>query len=384
MKALFIGPNLAAGGAERQSSILVPGLRRRGIDARLIALDGGGPFEAPLRAAGVPLEVLHMRHQVDLPRLARSRLIRGFVPDVVVSRSVSGLVMGQAVARWRGARHVHIEHRQVGFALSRRREAMTGLIARRLDLVIAVSAEQTGIWRARGYPAGRILVVPNGVNAPAAAGDRLELRRELGIPEGAVVALVVARLRPEKRVPDFVRAVRAARRINPDLLGLIAGDGAERAAVRAAIGGEDGVRLLGHRDDVPRLLHAADLFVLASDYEALPMAMLEAMAAGLPILCTSVGGIPGVVTDRRSGILVPPRDERAMAVALVELAADPALRQRLGATAARTHHERFDADAMIDRYAEILERLRPPPDPADGVGSASELRSRPGRTNRKL
>jgi glycosyltransferase involved in cell wall biosynthesis len=383
MKALFVGPNLAAGGAERHSSVLLPGLRRRGIDARLIALDGGGPFEQPLRTAGVPIEVLHMRHQADVARLARSQLIRRFAPDVVVSRSVSGLCVGSAIARFRGARHVYNEHRQVGLALSRRREAMIGLLARRVDLVIAVSAGQTSTWLERGYPAARIVVVPNGVHAPVAPGRKPELRRELGLPDSAVVALVVARLRFEKRVPDFVRAIRQARGSNPDIVGVIAGDGPDRSAVQAATAGDAGVHVLGHRDDVPRLLHAADVFVLASDFEALPMAVLEAMAAGLPILATAVGGIADVVRDGESGLLVAPRDEPAMAAALVALAADPALRERLGSAAARTHREHFGAEPMIDHYGEILADLTGAPRVAKADGSSSEPTSVSEATNRK-
>jgi glycosyltransferase involved in cell wall biosynthesis len=383
MKALFIGPNLAAGGSERQSSILLPGLRSRGIDARLIAIDGGGPFEQPLRAAGVPIEILHMRHQADLASLARSRLIRGFAPDVVVSRSVSGMCLGHAIARWRGARHVHSEHRQVGLALSRRREAMIGPIARRLDLVITVSPGQAGQWLRRRYPASRMVVVPNGVPAPAAPGGTGEPRRELGIPRAAVVALVVARLRPEKCVPGFVRAIQIARRSNPQLVGLIAGDGPDRSAVQTAIAGDAGVRLLGHRDDIAELLQAADLFVLASDFEAVPMAILEAMGAGLPILSTDVGGISQVVTTGESGLLVPPRDERALVAALLELAGDPALRARMGAAAARTHRERFDAATMIDRYAEILAGLPDAPRVSPKPGSTSEPTFVSGATNRK-
>jgi hypothetical protein len=89
MRVLFIGPNLGAGGAERQLSILAPRLRALGFDARVIALDAGGPFAEPLRRRGVPVEVVDMRHQADLRRLVRCPLIRAFAPDVVVSRTMA-------------------------------------------------------------------------------------------------------------------------------------------------------------------------------------------------------------------------------------------------------------------------------------------------------
>jgi glycosyltransferase involved in cell wall biosynthesis len=356
MRALFIRPNLAAGGAERQLSILLPGLRDRGIDARLIALDRSGPFEAPLRLSGVPLEVLNMRHQADLGRLLRSRLLRGFAPDVIVSQGVSGLYVGQVLASLRRAVHIYLDHRQVGLRLTRRREAMVRLSARRLDWVIAVSAEQAGSWLQRRFPAERIQVIGNGVEAPRVSASKAQLRQELGFPAGAVVALLVARLRPEKRIGDFVRAVVAAREAAPGLIGLVAGDGPERAAVESAIDGEHGVRLLGHRDDVDRLLKAADIFVLTSEHEAVPMAVLEAMAAGLPVLATSVGDVPSVVAHGESGFLVSPYDVGAMAARLTELAADRELRLALGAAGARRQRDGWSSEAMIDGYAEFLRK----------------------------
>jgi glycosyltransferase involved in cell wall biosynthesis len=361
MRVLFVGPNLAAGGAERQWSILLPGLRNRGFDARLIALDGGGPFEDPLRRAGVPLEVLHMRHQADMARLLRSELVRRFLPDTVVSRSVSGLWVGCALARRAHATHVYNDHRQVGLPMTRRREAMMRLLAGRIDRVIAVSADQAGTWLARRYPAERIVVVANGVEAPAGADSKPAIRRELGLPDSAVVALLVATLRPEKDVATFVRAVRRARETHGELIGLVAGEGPDRGAVQAAAKGDPGVRLLGHRDDIPRLLEAADVFVLASRHEAVPMAILEAMAAGLPVLATSVGGIPDLVADGQSGLLVAAGDEQGLAAALATLAADPALRAAMGAAGAQRHRERWTAEVMIEGYARVLEELGSPP-----------------------
>lgn len=384
MKALFIGPNLAAGGAERQWSILLPGLRARGIDARLIALDAGGPFEAPLRAAGVPLEVLAMRHQADLSRLVRSGLLRRFSPDVVVSRGVSGLYVGQLVSRLRRARHVYNEHRQVGLVLSRRREAMTSLVARRLDLVVVVSAEQAGAWQRRKFPAARIRVIANGVEPSPPPASKTELREGLEIPAAAVVALLVARLRPEKRVPEFVRAVQRARESSPQLIGLIAGDGPDRPAVTAALAGDPSIRLLGHRDDVHRLLQAADMFVLTSDFEALPMAILEAIAAGLPVLATRVGSVADVVLDGHTGRLVAAGDWDALARGLTELAGDADLRRRMGLAASSLHRQRWQASAMIDGYADVLAALCAPGAPGLTAGSMSAPRSRPEAMNRKL
>jgi glycosyltransferase involved in cell wall biosynthesis len=357
MRALFIGPNLAAGGAERQWSILLPELRNRGIDARLIALDGSGPFEQPLRGLGVPVDVVYMRHRVDLLRLGRSEIARRFRPDVIITRGVSGLYVGQALAVSRRAAHVYNDHRGAGLALSSRRESMMRLIAKHLDLVIAVSTDQIAAWLGRGCPPHRIVVVPNGVTTPSRTGSKLELRRQMGIPESAFVALSVATLRPEKRISDFVRAALRARESEPSLVAMIAGDGPDRQTVEAAAMGDEGIRLLGHREDVGALLQAADVFVLSSGAEAVPMAILEAMAAGLPVLATDVGGIPDVVAHGETGLLVAPGDTEGMAAALTSLAADQQMRFAMGTEGARRHRRQWHADAMIDAYATILEKL---------------------------
>lgn len=357
MKVLFLRPNLAAGGAERHASILLPGLRERGIDARLVALDGGGPFEAALRSQGVPIDVLGMRHQADVVRLLRSPLIRGFAPDVVVSQSVSGLYVGHAVAKLRRAIHVHNDHRQVGMTLSRRRETMMRLLARHVDWVILVSDAQADSWLTqRALRADRVEVIANGVRTPQTSTSRAEVRAALRLSDASVVALLVASLRPEKRPGDFVAAVRQARRSNPDLVGWVVGDGPERQSLEAAARGEDGVRLLGHRDDVASLMQAADIFVLTSEYEAVPMAILEAMATGLPVLATRVGDIPKVVIDGETGQLVAAGHPGELATRLVELAANRELRCALGAAGARAHRAHWDAETMIDRYAGFLHR----------------------------
>jgi glycosyltransferase involved in cell wall biosynthesis len=231
---------------------------------------------------------------------------------------------------------------------------MVKVIVKQLDLVIAVSEAQSGAWLDRGYPADRIVVVANGVEAHTVCGSRLEVRRELGIPDSAVVALLAARLRPEKRVPDFVRAVVRARETHPELIGLIAGDGPDRPAVEAARE-RDAVRLLGHRDDIPRLLEAADIFVLASEYEAVPMAILEAMAAGLPVVATTVGGVPEIIEHGSTGLLVAPRDPEAMAVSLAELAAGHGLRAAMGRAGAERHRENWNVDTMVKGYVQLLQ-----------------------------
>lgn len=354
-RLLFIGPNLTAGGAERQWSILVPGLAARGHDAHVIALDVGGPFVAPLREAGITVEVLRMRHQADLGRLLASPTLRGFAAQAVISRGPSGLYVGHAVARARRAGHLYADHRQVGLPASRRRELMVRLLASRLDNVVIVSAGQAAVWRGRGVAEQRIVLVPNGVPSPTPpAGTRERVRRALGIAPDAVVAITVASMRPVKRHPDFVRGVRLTAQTHPGLVGIVVGEGPDRPAIEAAAGGDRAIHLLGHRDDVPDLLAAADVFVLASEFEAAPMAILEAMAAGLPVIATAVGSVPDLVLDGLTGRLVAPGQPEAIAGALAGLLQDPGRRRAMGEAGAARHRAAFSAEAMIDHYERLI------------------------------
>jgi len=148
--------------------------------------------------------------------------------------------------------------------------------------------------------------------------------------------------------------VRIARRRVPELAALICGDGPQRGAVQAAIGGDPAIQLLGFRTDVPRLLRASDMLVLASEHEALPMAVLEGMAAGLPVLATRVGGIPDLVGEGECGLLVAPRDVAGLSEGLVRLATDAQLRDTMGAQARRRVRAGFSAEAMIDSYERLV------------------------------
>ena len=220
--------------------------------------------------------------------------------------------------------------------------------------MIVVSEDQCAGWLEYGCPRERIVVIPNGVQPVAPLEAGAEIRASLSIPESAVVALIVASLRPVKRVPDFVRGVRTARERCPELLGVVVGDGAERPAVLDAAGGDPAIRLLGHRDDVARILAAADMLVLTSAHEAWPMAILEGMAAGLPVVATRVGGVGKLVANGETGLLVAPGDRGALAEALVRLTRDPELRVAMGRAGQRRCLEHWGAERMIDAYLDVL------------------------------
>jgi glycosyltransferase involved in cell wall biosynthesis len=356
MRLLFVCPDMRTGGAERLWATLIPELHERGPDVKLVALAETGPLFDEVVARGVPADCLGLRRRTNARALRRALSLGAeFEPDAVVTRGVSGQVVGEAIARRARAVHVMNEHTPLtpdGQLVPPRphQRAMTRLVARRVDSVVAVTERQVKPLAALGYPREHIDVVPNGLFERDV--ERVEPSHELG--EDDFTALCVAGLRPEKRVDLFIEAVAAARREEPAIRGYVAGEGPERERLEQLAQGS-GVTLLGVRRDALALIRAADALCLASEAEALPMSILEAMALERPVVATDVGGTREQVADGETGFLVRPGDARALTRALLTLARDRELAAALGAAGRRRQRERFSGEAMLDGYLSSFE-----------------------------
>jgi glycosyltransferase involved in cell wall biosynthesis len=250
------------------------------------------------------------------------------------------------------------------------------MVAPSIDRVIAVSAAQLDELRLLGFRADRIVVIPNGIPAPAPSRPRAAARAELDIGDDSVLALLVAGLRPEKRADIFVEALRRAQAREPRLRGVIAGGGPQLEYVRTLASATPGlVQVLGERSDVADLINAADIVCLTSDFEGLPVTALEAMALSRPLVATRVGGIPDAVTEGRTGKLVPPNDPGAFAEALIALAKAPAERRSMGEAAGSAYRERYTLEAMVDRYVTVFAEL------AGGPEDSGSARRAPTRSS---
>lgn len=212
----------------------------------------------------------------------------------------------------------------------------------------------------RGYE-----VLIHGIDTTAVgvpAETRGRVRAELGLSDDQVLGLTVGNLRRNKDYPNLLRATRIARERHPELVVASVGQGPleqELKALHRELGLGDGFRFLGFRRDVHELLAAADVFVMGSAHEGLPVAIMEAFAAGLPVVATRVGGVPQQVREGREGFLVPPGDPQALADALVRVVEDPSLRASLG-TASRDRAGEYDIRAALrvqqDAYRELAKR----------------------------
>jgi glycosyltransferase involved in cell wall biosynthesis len=233
------------------------------------------------------------------------------------------------------------------------------VIARYATRFVAVSdSNRTRMIELEGIPADKVLVlptayIPHRVNAPT------DIRAELGLPASAPVIAVAATLRVEKALEVMISALAEVRAQFPDAHLVIAGDGPRREGLErqvASMGLTGNVHLIGERRDVTGILKTVDVGALSSDWEGMPLFVLECMSNGTPVVATEVGGLPEMIQHDRTGLLVPPRDPAALARAISALLADPERRRRLAAAAQERMHA-FTIDAVSGRFADLYEQL---------------------------
>lgn len=353
--------SLVAGGAEMYALTIASGLDAQGFRSLLCALDKGGALEPEIRQRGLPCFIMHRRDPgIDLKLMWRMyRLFRRHQVDVVQTHHFNQLFYSVLGARLAGARVIHTEHSIEAYKRRRLRMVLK-LLALFCDKVIAIGDDGARVLLEQvGIPERKLEIIRIGVDPQSFVAPGNEARRALGLDEDDRVAVIIARLYPEKNHRLLLAAFAdVAARLGKARL-LIAGDGIEREAIEAEIhrlGLADRVRMLGVRRDVARILAAADVFVLSSDREGLPIAVLEAMAAAKPVIATAVGDLPSVVGDGVTGRIVAPGDRAALAEAMIELLDDRARAAEMGAKAAQAARERYSVGAMLGKYLKLFDR----------------------------
>jgi len=355
LTVVHVDPERGWRGGQRQTLWLAAELARRGHRS-IVAARPGEPLHERARAAG--LEVVGAAPFGELDLLAALRLrrvIRRERADIVHAHS--GHSVALAALATLGTRARVVVTRRVDFRL--RNNPGTRWKYGRAACVVAISRAVADVLRASGLrrPAA---VIPDGIDlgrrVTPAAPETLE---SLGVPRGAPLVVMVAALVGHKDPLNFVAAVDAARRRVPALHALLVGDGYLRPQVESAVAerGLAGVlHVAGYRTDADELLAAASVATLSSREEGMGSVLLDALAFGVPVAATRAGGIPDVIVDGASGLLVPPRDGDALGGAIARILLDPALAARLAA-AGRARVRRFSLERMARRYEVIYRRV---------------------------
>jgi glycosyltransferase involved in cell wall biosynthesis len=399
VRVLQIIDLLGPGGAEMLIMTLAGGIDRVRFDLHVCALRAAPqfPHTQHLREMGVPMLELRQRNAYDLPALlAIMRYIRKHEIDVVHTHLLAADIMGRAAGFLTGrpvVSTIHNSRIDLDEEPARRRwlERVTARhMCRKLITVSEELREETAQWF--GLPLRKVVAIPNGVDTSRYMGHpRLDPATKLELTGGVYpIAVNVGRMVPQKGQMHLLDAFQMVLKERPDARLVMLGDGEERAKLEARVrelGIEGGVLFTGYRGDVERVLAASEIFVLSSLWEGLPVALLEAMAAGCAPVATAVGGVPGVLHGEDTGLLVPPADPRALADALLMLFNDPERAARIGREAQSWVQKHYSMEAWIGklerlygRYAEGRQKLDDEGESRLAVGDGAEMPAALDRT----
>ncbi len=362
LKVLQLIPTLDRSGAEKQMAMLARGLPRDRFRVEVAALTRSGPLEAELREAHIPVTIIGKPLKVDPFALARLvRFLKAGSFDVVQTWIFAANAYGRVAARLARVPVVVVAEMAVDLWKGRGERLADRRLSTWCDRLVGNSHAVVDFYRGLGVPEDRLAMIYSGVeDEEPPAIDPAAVRAEFGFPPDAPLVLFAGRLAEQKRVDDLLKALDLLQHVQPDVRTLIAGEGPLRTRLEETAHAyrlDDRVRFLGHREDVPRLLAAADLLVLPSSYEGLPNVVLEAMRFRKPVVATAAPGTTEVVVNGETGLLVPIGDQVRLTRAIRDVVRDPALARRLGEAGRARVEAHFTAAAMIDHFAELYEQL---------------------------
>jgi sugar transferase (PEP-CTERM/EpsH1 system associated) len=369
LKVAHVVLSMEIGGLESVVLDLVRESPRLGQGVAVACTERTGALAAQVEALGVRVSCVHKRPGVRLETIGRLvSVLREYRPDVVHTHQIGALFYAGPAARRAGVPVVvHTEHGK-HYGECRRTRWIGWLAGRHAARFLCVSADIAAAAEAhRIVPRRKIHVVPNGIDTDRFrdGGNPGLLRQSLGIPPGAPLIGTVGRLCEVKRQDLLIRAFHRVRARVADAHLLLVGDGplmGELSALAAGLGLADQVHFAGYQPRPEPYLHAMDVFALSSRSEGMPLAVLEAWAAGLPVVATRVGGLPDLIDDGGTGLLVSFGDEDALAGSLCDLIADPDFTRRLGEAGRNRVESHFSLRRMADEYqrhyVELLRRAR--------------------------
>lgn len=362
-RILHIIPTLDQGGAEKQLTLLVSRLPRERFDVHVCALTRSGPLAPALAASGVPLQTIGKRWKLDPAAYIRLLgLIRHLRPQLVHTWLFAANAYGRHAARRAGVPWIVAAERCVDRWKVWHELALDRHLARYTHRIVTNSHGVVDFYAQHGIDRAKFEVIPNGIDVRPVPQTRAraDVLQELRLPADARLIGAVGRLWPQKGYKDLIWAAELLKVVRADTHLLIIGEGPQYAQLlrwRDGLEIADRVHFLGHRSDVPALLPHLSCFWLGSAYEGQSNALMEAMAAGVPVVATDIPGNRDLIVPEESGFLFRVGDRATLARVTHRLLNEPALAERLGRAAQQRMREHFTISQMVDRHTALYDRL---------------------------
>ncbi len=361
-RILYVITDLQVGGVPLHVQRLATAMHELGHAVRVVSLARPGPVSDMIQQAGLEVASCHAKSTLSMGALWRLRReIAAFKPDIIHSFLFHANIACRFMAplAFASPRKLICEIQTV--EIERRRHLSVDRWTHRLCRMEIGNSPSVmeHLTRAAGLPRSKLLCVPGGIDVDRIAGAQAVGKTELGVAMDHRLLLWIGRLDPVKGLDDLLAALTIINEEIPAHL-VIVGEGPDRGRVVKQIrhlGLEDTASLLGVRRDVPHILKACDVFVFPSLTEGMPNALLEAMAAGCPIVCTDVPGNRDLIVNGETGVCVPPGNPEALAAGVLKLLKNNELAGKMGARACEVARTSYNHDLMVDRYLEVYSRV---------------------------
>ncbi len=347
------------GGQENRTLQESKELIKRGHRAIILCQPGSG-LAKKAGETGIPTSVVRMRNNFDPVAINFvRRLIRKENINIINTHSSKDSWIATIGARLSGRRHAIVRTRHLAIGI---KKSLTYTLLP--DKIVTVSEFVRRLFIEQGIQPDKVVTIHSGIDLREFDPLKTDntLRKETGISSAAPVIVMVAILRFDKGHYYFVHAAKKVLKKFPDAKFLIVGEGPQRANIEGYInefGLNGNVLMLGLRGDIPRILASANLYVIPSLREGMGQSTMEAMSMGLPVIASNVGGLPELVIDNQTGILIPPKDISALAEAIIELLSDKEKSERLARCAQQSIKDNYAIEKTVDRtlnlYAELLQ-----------------------------
>lgn len=347
-------------GGQRQSFFLAQELRRQGFPFQFV-VQPNSPLHQKALEANIPVYPVKVRSELDFPAIVRLAVAMKRKKCVLAHfHDAHAVAIGLAAASLAKV-SLKIISRRVDFPLKKNYFSRQKYM-KNIDAIIAISDGVKQVLIDGGVDSGVIQVIPSGIDFSPfeQATSKDYLRRELSFEEDDFLVGIVAHLADHKGHRYLVQASKILKENAPKIKVIVVGEGPLRMDLNKQVKElhiEDMVFFLGFREDIPQILASLDVFVLSSYLEGLGSSILDAMASRLPVVATRVGGIPELVVNGKTGLLVPPRNPSALAQAILKLYHDRNLSSHLGQKGYEIVHQKFSAESMANKIIDLYKKL---------------------------